>query len=94
MGGLVKTIKYALKKMDLLLLLLCLTATCYGIVLIASATIRPQGGDYGNVIVQSAAMVIGVALYVVFSVVDIEQIPQYVELKDKYEALKAKGEMQ
>jgi hypothetical protein len=27
-------------------------------------------------------------------VVDIEQIPQYVELKDKYEALKAKGEMQ
>ena len=62
--------------MDLLLLGLCLAATCYGIVLIASATVGPTGGDWSNVIVQSAAMVIGVAMYVAFSVIDIEHFAE------------------
>jgi len=64
-----------LKKADLTLLVLCLTATCYGIVLIASATIVPQG-SYNNVIVQSAAMLIGIGMFFAFSLIDIEHFSE------------------
>ena len=76
MGILSQSIKYALKKMDIPLLCMCLMATCFGIVLIASATVGPTGGDWGNVIVQSAAMIIGVGLYVTFSIIDIEHFAE------------------
>ena len=75
MNVLSQSIKYALKKMDLPLLGLCLLAACYGVVLIASATIGPTE-SYGNVIVQSAAMLIGVGMYVAFSVIDIEHFAE------------------
>lgn len=75
MNVLSQSIRSAVKKMDLLLLGLCLTATCYGIVLIASATIGPTG-SYSNVIVQSAAMVIGIGLYTAFSIIDIEHFAE------------------
>ena len=71
MGSLSQLVKDTIKKMDIPLLCVCLVATCYGIVLIASATVGPTG-DWRNVIVQAAAMAIGVGLYVAFSVIDIE----------------------
>lgn len=64
-----------LKKSDLPLLALCLAAACYGVVLIASATVVPQG-SWNNVIVQSAAMLIGVGMFFVFSLVDIEHFSE------------------
>lgn len=76
MGSLSQLVKDTVKKMDIPLLCMCLLATCYGIVLIASATIVPTGGDFGNVIVQSAAMVIGIGLYVAFSIIDIEHFSE------------------
>ena len=75
MGILSQSIRYAIKKMDLPLLGLCLLATCYGIVLVASATIGSTG-SYSNTIVQSAAMLIGVGMYVAFSVIDIEHFAE------------------
>ena len=64
-----------LKKADLPLLILCVSATCYGLLLIASATIVPQG-SYSNVIVQSAAMVIGIGMFFAFSLIDIEHFSE------------------
>ena len=75
MGIWSQSIRYAIKKMDLPLLGLCLLATCYGIVLVASATIGSTG-SYSNTIVQSAAMLIGVGMYVAFSVIDIEHFAE------------------
>ena len=65
-----QSIRSLLKKADLVLLTLCVGATCYGILLIASAT--HYTGDLHNVIVQAAAMVIGLVLYFIFSIIDIE----------------------
>ena len=75
MGIFSQSIKYALKKMDLPLLGLCLLAACYGVVLVASATVGPTE-SYGNVVVQSAAMLIGVVLYTAFSIIDIEHFAE------------------
>ena len=74
MGRLLRTMRITLKKMDLLLLGLCLVATVYGIVLIASATHATE--SYRSVIVQGAAMVIGVGMYVAFSLIDIEHFSE------------------
>ena len=64
-------LKYAAKKADMVLLGLCLVATAYGIVLIASATnFRPDTGGY--IIRQLVATVIGLGLYFLFSVLDME----------------------
>lgn len=55
---------------DLLLLLLCSAATMFGIVIIASAT-----NYYGNtryVLIQSAALVIGILFYFLFTLIDID----------------------
>lgn len=63
-------VRSLLKKVDLVLLALCLAATCYGLLLIASAT--HASGSTRKVVVQAAAMVIGILLYFIFSVIDIE----------------------
>ena len=64
--------RFAAKKADMVLLGLCLAATAFGIVLIASATnFRPDTGGY--VIRQTVATMIGLGLYFLFSVLDIEQ---------------------
>lgn len=55
---------------DLVLLSLCCVSTLFGMVLIASAT--QYKGTYRYVIVQGAAMVIGIALYIFLSMVDVE----------------------
>jgi len=65
-----QTVRSLLKKVDVVLLALCTAASCYGLLLIASAT--HASGEIRNVLVQGAAMVIGIVLYFIFSVLDIE----------------------
>lgn len=55
---------------DLVLLALCCTATLYGIVLIFSAT-RYLGSNK-LVVVQFVAMLLGICMYITFSMVDLE----------------------
>lgn len=63
-----------LRKADPVLLTLCLIATGFGIVLIASATNYTDSSRY--VLVQTAAAVIGLGLYFGFSVVDVEHFSE------------------
>ena len=58
------------RQADLVLLGLCCAATLFGIVLIFSAT-RYLGSNR-NVLVQSAALLLGICVYIAFSHVDIE----------------------
>lgn len=60
---------------DLTLLAFCLTASCFGLLLISSAT--QYSGSTRKVIVQAAAICIGVLCYVVFSVMDVEAVVVY-----------------
>ena len=60
------------KKSDTKLLLLCIIATVFGIVLVASATNYMETNRY--VQVQVIALIIGIVLYFVFSIIDIDII--------------------
>jgi Bacterial cell division membrane protein len=57
---------------DLLLLTLCGVSTLFGMVLIASAT--HYKGTYRYVLVQGVAALIGVGLYILLSMVDVESL--------------------
>ena len=63
---------------DLLLLFLCVVTTIFGIVVIASAT--RYSGSPRYLIVQAAALVLGIALYVAVSLLDIEILAEHREL--------------
>ena len=63
---------------DLLLLFLCVVTTGFGIVVIASAT--RYSGSNRYVIVQSAALLLGILLYVAVSLLDIEILAEHREL--------------
>ena len=62
-----KTVGDYIKKSDMLLLAVGILCTVYGIVLINSVT---SSGQY--VIIQIAAMILGIAMFVFFSVVDVD----------------------
>ena len=55
---------------DLVLLSLCCISTLFGMVLIFSATRYLESNKY--VIVQGVAMVLGICMYILFSMVDLE----------------------
>ena len=63
---------------DLLLLFLCVAATLFGIVMIASAT--RYSGSSRYLVFQSAALVLGVLLYVAVSLLDIEILAEHRQL--------------
>ena len=63
---------------DLLLLFLCVVATIFGIVMIASATRYSSSSRY--LIVQIAALFLGVLLYIAVSLLDIEILAEHREL--------------
>lgn len=64
-------VKYIVKKADMALLALCLIATGFGIVLIASATnFRDDTMNY--VLKQAVATILGLGLYFMFSSLDVE----------------------
>lgn len=67
-----------LKKADMLLLALCVLATGFGIVVISSATAHI--GAQRFVIVQTAALLLGIALYVLFTLIDIDIIAERREI--------------
>lgn len=59
------------KRADMLLLLLCCAASIFGLIVISSAT-AGEGGNY--VIVQAGACLIGLGLFVLFTIIDIDII--------------------
>ena len=66
------------QKADILLLILCVAATIFGIVIIASAT--NYLGSERYILVQSLALVIGIAFFVFFTLVDVDIIAERREL--------------
>lgn len=67
------TIDY-LKKADMLLLALCVISTVFGIVLIYSATKSTDVGYRQYVTIQLGSLILGVFLFIIFSIIDIEII--------------------
>ena len=63
---------------DLVLLFLCVITTLFGVVVITSAT--HYSGSSRNVIVQLAALILGVGLYVAVSLLDIEVLAEHRQL--------------
>lgn len=63
-----------IKKADMLLLVLCTVSTLFGTVLIYSATRSTTEGYMPYVAVQLGALVLGIVLFVFFSIIDIEII--------------------
>ncbi len=59
-----------IRRTDLFLLVVALAASCYGLVLIRSATLSYHSDSY--VVVQSAAIVIGIVIYFIISAIDFE----------------------
>ena len=66
------------KKADMILLALCVTATVFGIVAISSAT--NYGGNSRYVRVQLIALILGIICYVLFSLIDVDIIAERREL--------------
>ena len=61
------------KKGDMLLLLICLITSGFGVVIIASATSAEKfGSNVRYIVVQLLAIAIGVVIYAVFSSIDVE----------------------
>ncbi len=71
-------IKRFFQKADMLLLGLCTLATVFGIIVISSATVHLGSDRY--VLVQSLALLIGIALYLLFTLIDIDIIAERKEL--------------
>lgn len=67
----------ALRKGDLVLLLLCVVTTVLGCLAIASATNVNPAGPVRYLLVQAGAAVIGVFVYVLFSSIDIELFSEH-----------------
>ena len=61
-----------LKRADIVLLLLCTAASVFGLVVISSATKSYGGGSF--VLVQTGAFLIGIVVFIVFTVVDVDII--------------------
>lgn len=66
------------KKADMLLLLLCVLTTIFGIVAISSATRYDGSARY--IMVQSAALVLGIVIYVILTLIDVDIIAERREL--------------
>ena len=61
-----------LKKSDTLLLILSLISSIFGIILISSAL--HSSGSRAGIVIQTVALVLGIGLYIVFSLIDIDII--------------------
>lgn len=78
MRGVFRAISEFVKKADIILLALCITATVYGTVIISSATNYVGNSRY--IIIQLAAMVLGIAAYVILTLIDVDIIAERREL--------------
>ena len=70
MQKLMRKLKEFFQKGDLLLLLLCLVTSVYGIVIIASATNYMGSGGY--VLRQLLALLLGIVCYIAFTLLDVD----------------------
>ena len=78
MNFLSRTVGDFFKKADIVLLLLCIVTTVFGIVCVSSAT-ATMGNDR-FVMVQTVALVLGVVIYVVLTLIDVDIIAERREL--------------
>lgn len=67
-----------IKKADMVLLLLCTVTTIFGIVIISSSTAALGSSRY--VMVQTLALVLGIAMYVLLTLIDVDIIAERREL--------------
>lgn len=74
MRKLFEYIRAFLKKGDMVLLALCVATTLIGIAEIASATNYMSSGNTRFIIIQTAAMLVGIGLYFVVTLIDVEVI--------------------
>ena len=73
-----RAIREFVRKADMVLLALCVTATVFGIVVISSATNVKGSAQF--VRTQTLALILGVILYVVFTLIDVDIIAERREL--------------
>ena len=73
-----QAIRDFVKKADMVLLLLCIVTTIFGIVVISSATAAMGSNRY--VTVQTAALILGVLIYIFLTLVDVDIIAERREL--------------
>ena len=62
------------QRADMLLFALCMVCSIFGLVLIASATAHTAEGSTQYLLIQTVALLIGVGLFVLFTVIDIDVI--------------------
>ena len=67
-------LKEFLRRADMLLFALCLTCSIFGLVIISSATATSKEGSTHYILIQTVAILIGIALYVVLTVLDLDVI--------------------
>ncbi len=60
----------------MLLFVLCLACSVFGIVMISSATATSEAGSLGYVAVQTVAVLIGIVLFVVLTVLDVDLLAE------------------
>ena len=77
MGRYLQRLLEAFKKGDLVLLLLCVVATVFGCLIIASATNATSTGPWQYLLVQIGASVFGVLFYVVISSIETETLAEH-----------------
>ena len=78
MHGIWKAIGSFVRRADMILLSLCIAASVYGIVIISSATNVKGSTQY--VRTQILALILGIILYVVFTLIDVDIIAERREL--------------
>ena len=67
-------LKEFLRRADMLLFALCMTCSIFGLVIISSATATSKEGSAHYILIQTVAILIGIALYVVLTVLDLDVI--------------------
>ena len=78
MQAIFRAIREFTRKADMVLLLLCVTATIFGIVIISSATNYLGSARY--VRIQTLSLVLGIILYVLLTLLDVDIIAERREL--------------
>ena len=78
MQFILRAIRDFFQKADMVLLLLCIVCSVFGIVIISSATNYLGSAHY--VLIQVLALVLGIAFYVLFTLIDIDIIAERKEL--------------
>ena len=78
MQAILRAIREFTRKADMVLLLLCMTATIFGIVIISSATNYLGSARY--VRIQTLSLILGIILYVLLTLLDVDIIAERREL--------------